>query len=110
MVGNLVWEPNWEQKGSFSHTHKPTESFDSLNHTLCSIMLFLVVLVLVAVLLHVGAASEVVESAAELQRNAQRMVDERNEAVINIIADHLPELNREEEHKRRLFSHYTKYL
>jgi hypothetical protein len=73
-------------------------------------MLFLVVLVLVAVLLHVGAASEVVESAAELQQNAQRMIDERNEAVINIIADHLPELNREEVHKRRLFSHYTKYL
>jgi hypothetical protein len=72
--------------------------------------MFLVVLVLVAVLLHVGAASELVESAEELQQNAQRMIDERNEAVINIIADHLPELNREEVHKRRLFSHYTKYI
>ena len=74
-------------------------------------MQFLVVLVLAAVLLHFGDASELVESAAKLQQSAQQMFDERNEAVINIIADHFPELNREEMHKRRLFlSKNTKYL
>jgi len=73
-------------------------------------MQFLVVLVLVAVLLHIGNASELVESVTQLQKNAQLMVDESDEAVVNTIPEHFPEMNREEMHKRRLTSLYTKLL
>ena len=72
-------------------------------------MQFLVVLVLVAVLLSIGDASELVDSKAEIQK-LQQMVDERHEALINVITEHFPDLNKEAMHERRLLQSYTKYL
>ena len=73
-------------------------------------MQFIVLLVLVAVLLRGGDASELEELTQELQQKTQQVIDEANEAAVNIIADHFPELNREEMHERRLLPTYTKYL
>ena len=72
-------------------------------------MQFLVVFILVAVLLHIGDASELVDSKAEIQK-AQQMVDERHEALINVITEHFPDLNKEAMHERRLVGTYTSYL
>ena len=72
-------------------------------------MQFLVVLVLVAVLLSIGDASELVDSKAEIQK-LQQIVDERHEALINVITEHFPDLNKETLHERRLLQLYTKYL
>jgi len=72
-------------------------------------MQFPVVLVLLAVLLSIGDASELVDSTAEIQK-LQQIVDERHETLINMISEHFPDLNKEKMHERRLSQLYSKYL